>query len=310
MSADASAALHRYLRRSTRSSAIGAARYAEDRAGLVGPETVASTSISCCEGRHRVVQVVRPSSSRPQPVGPSSARGLVGLARGSIAAASGPEVLEAPSALPRDQQPGLDVPTGVATSHVQVAQLHRRPSVRGAGHASPPPNDETYARAWAPITRHPRPLASPPPSDPFRLRRFVDAAGRCRRAGAERARAGRSAPLDLVRVPAAGRPRGQRDGAGVRHRVARRGGRLPPPPAAGAAPGRVRRGGGRGRGRGTDRRGRRRSRRGQAPFVADPLRRGRPDVGVFRDALGQCFGGRPDQRTLELLAARGPTRSA
>jgi uncharacterized protein (DUF1810 family) len=35
-----------------------------------------------------------------------------------------------------------------------------------------------------------------------------------------------------------------------------------------------------------------------------------PDVTVFRDALGQCFGGRTDRRTLELLAARGPTRSA
>jgi len=35
-----------------------------------------------------------------------------------------------------------------------------------------------------------------------------------------------------------------------------------------------------------------------------------PEISVFRDALGQGFGGRPDQRTLELLAARGPTRSA
>jgi len=34
------------------------------------------------------------------------------------------------------------------------------------------------------------------------------------------------------------------------------------------------------------------------------------DDAVFRDALGACFDGRPDPRTLELLAARGPTRSA
>ena len=35
-----------------------------------------------------------------------------------------------------------------------------------------------------------------------------------------------------------------------------------------------------------------------------------PDITVFRDALERCFGGRPDQRTLDLLAAHGPTRSA
>ena len=35
-----------------------------------------------------------------------------------------------------------------------------------------------------------------------------------------------------------------------------------------------------------------------------------PDLTVLRDALGQCFGGRSDQRTLDLLAAHGPTRSA
>ena len=35
-----------------------------------------------------------------------------------------------------------------------------------------------------------------------------------------------------------------------------------------------------------------------------------PDCTVFRDALGQCFGGRSDQRTLDLLAAHDPTRSA
>jgi uncharacterized protein (DUF1810 family) len=35
-----------------------------------------------------------------------------------------------------------------------------------------------------------------------------------------------------------------------------------------------------------------------------------PDDAVFRDALGACFDGRADPRTLELLAARGPTRSA
>jgi uncharacterized protein (DUF1810 family) len=35
-----------------------------------------------------------------------------------------------------------------------------------------------------------------------------------------------------------------------------------------------------------------------------------PDSPVFRDALEQCFAGRADQRTLELLAARGPARPA
>jgi uncharacterized protein (DUF1810 family) len=35
-----------------------------------------------------------------------------------------------------------------------------------------------------------------------------------------------------------------------------------------------------------------------------------PEVAVYRDALGECFGGRTDERTLKLLAARGPTRSA
>jgi uncharacterized protein (DUF1810 family) len=35
-----------------------------------------------------------------------------------------------------------------------------------------------------------------------------------------------------------------------------------------------------------------------------------PDRTVFRDALTRCFGGRRDQRTLELLTADGPTRSA
>jgi len=35
-----------------------------------------------------------------------------------------------------------------------------------------------------------------------------------------------------------------------------------------------------------------------------------PDATVFRDALDVCFGGEPDQRTLELLAARGPSGPA
>ena len=67
-------------------------------------------------------------------------------------------------------------------------------------------------------------------------------AGRRLRAGARRARGRPQAqPLDVVRVPAAARPRPERDGASLRHRLARRGRGLSRSPAARDAPRRVQR---------------------------------------------------------------------